>query len=54
MKEYTAKDLKLLKANPYTFKITKTQLFYGRIQGSILEGLPGGERPKEAAGRHGV
>ena len=29
MKEYTAKEMKLLKANPYTFKVTKKQaIFY--------------------------
>lgn len=28
MKEYTAKEMKLLKANPYTFKITKNKLYF--------------------------
>lgn len=28
MKEYTAKEMKLLKANPYTFKITKSKLYF--------------------------
>ena len=28
MKEYTAKEMKLLKANPYTFKVTKTKLYF--------------------------
>ena len=27
MKEYTAKEMKLLKANPYTFKVTKISGF---------------------------
>ena len=27
MKEYTAKEMKLLKANPYTFKVTKNKLY---------------------------
>ena len=28
MKEYTAKQMKLLKANPYTFKVTKSKLYF--------------------------
>lgn len=28
MKEYTAKEMKLLKANPYTFKVTKHKLYF--------------------------
>ena len=28
MKEYTVKKMKLLKANPYTFKITKNKLYF--------------------------
>ena len=28
MREYTAKEMKLLKANPYTFKITKNKLYF--------------------------
>lgn len=28
MKEYTAKEIKLLKANPYTFKVTKNKLYF--------------------------
>ena len=28
MKEYTAKEMKLLKANPYTFKATKNKLYF--------------------------
>lgn len=28
MKEYTAKEMKLLKANPYTFKVTKYKLYF--------------------------
>lgn len=28
MKEYTAKEMKLLKANPYTFKVTKNRLYF--------------------------
>ena len=28
MKEYTAKEMKLLKANPYTFKVTKDKLYF--------------------------
>lgn len=28
MKEYTAKEMKLLKANPYTFKVTKNKLYF--------------------------
>lgn len=27
-KEYTAKEMKLLKANPYTFKVTKNKLYF--------------------------
>ena len=28
MKEYKAKEMKLLKANPYTFKVTKNKLYF--------------------------
>ena len=28
MKEYTAKQMKILKANPYTFKVTKNKLYF--------------------------
>ncbi len=28
MKEYTAKEMKQLKANPYTFKVTKHKLYF--------------------------
>lgn len=28
MKEYTAREMKLLKANPYTFKVTKNKLYF--------------------------
>lgn len=28
MREYTAKEMKLLKANPYTFKVTKNKLYF--------------------------
>ena len=28
MKEYTAKEMKLLKANTYTFKVTKNKLYF--------------------------
>lgn len=28
MKEYTVKQMKLLAANPYTFKVTKHKLFF--------------------------
>ncbi len=28
MKEYTAKEMKLLKANPYTFKVIKNKLYF--------------------------
>ncbi len=28
MKEYTAKQMKLLKASPYTFKVTKNRLYF--------------------------
>lgn len=28
MREYTAKEKKLLKANPYTFKVTKNKLYF--------------------------
>jgi hypothetical protein len=28
MKEYTAKEMKLLKNNPYTFKVTKNRLYF--------------------------
>jgi hypothetical protein len=28
MKEYTVKEMKLLQANPYTFKVTKNKLYF--------------------------
>lgn len=28
MREYTTKEMKLLKANPYTFKVTKNKLYF--------------------------
>lgn len=28
MKEYTAKEMKLLQVNPYTFKVTKNKLYF--------------------------
>ena len=28
MKEYTVREMKLLKANPYTFKVTKNKLYF--------------------------
>lgn len=28
MKEYTVKEMKVLKANPYTFKVTKNKLYF--------------------------
>lgn len=28
MREYTVKEMKLLKANPYTFKVTKNKLYF--------------------------
>jgi hypothetical protein len=28
MKEYTTKEMKLLKANPYTYKVTKNKLYF--------------------------
>ena len=28
MREYTAKERKLLKANPYTFNVTKNKLYF--------------------------
>lgn len=28
MKEYTAKEMKLLQANPYTYKVTKNKLYF--------------------------
>ena len=28
MKEYTAKEMKLLRANPYTYKVTKGKLYF--------------------------
>ena len=28
MKEYTVKEMKLLNANPYTFKVTKSKLYF--------------------------
>lgn len=28
MKEYTSKEIKVLKANPYTFKVTKSKLYF--------------------------
>ena len=33
MKEYTAKEMKLLKANPYTFKVSKNKLYCVLVRG---------------------
>ena len=44
MREYTAKQIKELKANPYTLKVTKNKLyftiqFYNQIQYPFLQFL---------------
>ena len=30
MKEYTVKEMKILKSNPYTFKVTKKKLYLSK------------------------
>ena len=42
MKEYTAKEMKVLKANPYTFKVTKNKLYCTLNQITVLNN---NERP---------
>lgn len=48
MKEYTAKEIKLLKANPYTFKITKNKLYFTtKFKENFWTGYQAGASPRK-------
>lgn len=48
MKEYTAKEMKLLKANPYTFKITKHKLYFtAEFKKAFWTGYQAGITPRK-------
>ena len=55
MKEYTAKEMKLLKAKPYTFKVTKNKLYFkADCKEKFVIGYLGRECPKKVAGTYGI
>ncbi len=48
MKEYTAKEMKLLKANPYTFKVTKHKLYFTAVfKEAFWRGCQAGNAPRK-------
>lgn len=48
MKEYTAKEMKLLKANPYTFKVTKHKLYFtAEFKEAFWTGYQAGNAPRK-------
>lgn len=48
MKEYTAKEMKLLKANPYTFKVTKNKLYFtAEFKEAFWTGYQAGTAPRK-------
>lgn len=48
MKEYTAKEIKLLKANPYTFKVTKSKLYFtAEFKEAFWTGYQAGTAPRK-------
>ena len=48
MKEYTAKEMKLLKANPYTFKVTKHRLYFtAEFKEAFWMGYQAGNAPRK-------
>lgn len=48
MREYTAKEMKLLSANPYTFKVTKHKLYFTvEFKEAFWTGYQAGEAPRK-------
>lgn len=48
MREYTAKEMKTLKANPYTFKVTKNRLFFtAEFKEAFWTGYKAGTTPRK-------
>lgn len=48
MKEYTAKEMKALKANPYTFKVTKNKLYFtAEFKEAFWIGYKAGTAPRK-------
>ena len=48
MREYTAKEIKLLEANPYTFKVTKHKLYFtAEFKEAFWTGYQAGEAPRK-------
>lgn len=48
MKEYSAKEIKLLKANPYTFKVTKNKLYFtAEFKETFWTGYQAGVAPRK-------
>ena len=48
MREYTAKEIKLLEANPYTFKVTKHKLYFtAEFKETFWTGYQAGEAPRK-------
>lgn len=48
MKEYTAKEIKTLKANPYTFKVTKNKLYFtAQFKEKFWLGYQAGNAPRK-------
>ena len=54
MREYTAREMKLLKANPYTYRVTKSKLYFTAEFKELLSSLVYGDQaacPEEAAAK---
>ena len=48
MREYTAKEMKVLKANPYTFKATKNKLYFtARFKEAFWNAYQAGMSPRK-------
>jgi hypothetical protein len=48
MQEYTAKEMKILKANPYTFKVTKNKLYFtARFKEAFWNAYQAGMSPRK-------
>lgn len=48
MKEYTAKEMKVLKSNPYTFKVTKNRLYFtAEFKETFWNGYQAGVTPRK-------
>ncbi len=54
MREYTPKEMKRLKANPYTFKVTKRKLYFTvEFKETFWTGYNAGVAPRELLSRMG-